>query len=194
MNVVPRGSKRAVARDCSDLLFRLSAYEAGHALVAWALGHSIVAVRMLPRPAVTETEKAFVSNSWRSFYDVLEARAMELFGGQIAEELVCGGGTFFTGDVSRIDEITRILAGLTDDQAAEDIFFRLEDQTYQIFADKAYVDAIRPVAALLYERETTGQLEIPGADIEEVIARYVPRPANTEKPAQRLLKFLMGRA
>lgn len=194
MNVVPRGTKRAGVRGCSDLLFRLSAYEAGHALVAWALGHSIVAVRMLPRPAVTETEKAFVANNWPSFYGVLEARAMELFGGQIAEELTCGSGTFFTGDISRIDEITRILAGLSDEEPAEDIFFRLEEQTYQIFADPAYVDAIRPVADLLYERETSGQLEVPGADIEAVIALYVPRPTATEKPAKRFLKFLMGRA
>lgn len=106
-------------QDCSDLVFRLSVYEAGHALVAWSLGHTIVAVRMLPRPAVTETEKTFVSNNWKSFYDVLEFRAMELFGGQITEELTCGGTTFFTGDIPRIDEISRILSGLGGTESAE---------------------------------------------------------------------------
>jgi len=174
---------------CSDLLFRLSVYEAGHALVAWALGHSIVAVRMLPRPAVTETEKTFVANSWASFCDVLESRAMELFGGQITEEMICGGATYFTGDVSRIDEITRILAGLSGDEEAEDIFFRLEDETDRIFEDPAYREAIVPVANLLYEQETLGHLVIPGEGIEDMISRYVPRPSKRKTVGGRLLNF-----
>lgn len=167
-------------------------YEAGHALVAWALGHSIVAIRMLPRPAVTETEKTFIVNNWRSFYEVLELRAMELFGGQIAEELICGGASFFSGDVPRIDEITRILSGLEGEEKPEDIYFRLEDATYKIFAERSCLDAIKPVAELLYERETAGQLEIPGDDIEEIIEQYIPRSEEQKKASQGLFGFLRG--
>ena len=184
--------KKPACADCDDLLYRLSIYEAGHALVAWSLGHSILTVRMLPRPAETVTEKTFVSSSWSSFYEILESRALELFGGQITEELVCGGATFFTGDVSRIDEITRILSSLSDGEDHEDIFFRLEDAANQIFADEHYQEAIEPVAALLYERETAGQLEIPGDAIEAIIRQYIPAEAAPERLGAKVLKLLGG--
>lgn len=180
--------------DCSDPLYRLSVYEAGHALIAWALGHDIVSVRMLPRPPETVTEKIFTANDWASFYEVLEFRGMELFGGQIAESMLCGATTCCSGDVSRIDEITRILAGINGEEDHEDIFFRLEDQTKTIFADERYRNAIEPVAQLLFEREVAGQLEIPGKDIEAVIQPMIPRAPKAETGVSRLFGLLKRRA
>ena len=110
--------------------YRLCVYEAGHTITAYLLNQIIVAVRLLPRPPMTFTEKKFISNSWDSFMDILESRALELFGGQIAELVVCGSTTCCSGDISRIDEISRILAGLSpvDDIDSEDILFDLEDR------------------------------------------------------------------
>lgn len=160
---------------CSDPLYRLSIYEAGHALVAWALGQRIVHIRMLPRPCETVTEKTFIANNWGSFCEILEMRVMELFGGQIAEEIVCGATACCTGDIPRIDEITRILGGLYEEEDHEDIFFRLETRTQTIFADERYKQAILPIAELLYERESAGDLDIDGPSVEEVIQRFIPR-------------------
>lgn len=179
--------------DCSDLLYRLSVYEAGHALVAWALGHEIVSVRMLPRPTETLTEKKFIANNWQSFCDVLEYRTMELFGGQIAEDFVCSATTCCSGDISRIDEITRILAGLTE-QDHEDIFFRLEDETKAIFADERYRAAIEPVAELLFQREVDGQSVVPGADIQAIIKQFVPRADKPKTPGFGLFKLFRSDA
>lgn len=175
---------------CSDPLYRLSIYEAGHALVAWALGQRIVHIRMLPRPCETITEKTFIANSWGSFCEILEMRVMELFGGQIAEEIVCGATACCTGDIPRIDEITRILGGLYEEEDHEDIFFRLETRTNEIFADQRYRDAILPLADLLYERESGGDLEIEGRAVEAVIGRFIPRIKTKPKGALGLLHRL----
>ena len=166
---------------CSDPLYRLSIYEAGHALVAWALDQKIMFIRMLPRPCITVTEKAFVANSWESFCGILEYRVMELFGGQIAEDIMCKATTCCTGDIPRIDEICRILGGLYEEEDHEDIFFRLEEGTNAIFADQRYRDAILPLADLLYSRETAGDLEIEGEAVEKVISQYVPKPRPEKK-------------
>lgn len=99
--------------DCLDDTFRLSVYEAGHAITAYLMEQKIVSVQMLPRPPMTFTDKAFTSHSWGSFIDILENRALELFGGQIAEDITCGSLSCCSGDISRIDEISRILEAST---------------------------------------------------------------------------------
>ncbi|MEO5335856.1 MAG: hypothetical protein H7841_03035 [Magnetospirillum sp. WYHS-4] len=166
---------------CSDPLYRLSIYESGHALMAWALGQRIIHIRMLPRPCETVTEKAFLGNNWGSFCEILEMRVMELFGGQIAEEIVCGATACCTGDIPRIDEITRILGGIYEEEDHEDIFFRLESRTQDVFADERYRQAILPLADLLYARESAGDLEIEGRAVEDVIARFIPKVKSQSK-------------
>lgn len=177
---------------CSDPLYRLCVYEAGHALVAWALNQKIIKVVMLPRPPVTMTEKLIVGNSWKAFERVLELRVMELFGGQIAEEITCGQTTCCAGDISRIDEITRILSGLSEQEDHEDTFFRLEDEAQRILDMPGYREAIVPVADLLFERESAGELEIDGAAVEAVIAEYVPREDTKKTGPLGFLKRFTG--
>ena len=92
---------------CADLAFRLAVYEAGHALTARALGLKIMSVRMLPRPPVLISDKAFANNDWESFIEMLEIRVIELFGGQIAEETACACNTCGIGDIARVDELSR---------------------------------------------------------------------------------------
>ena len=174
---------------CDDYLMRLSIYEAGHALVAWYLGHKILHVRMLPRPCTTVTDKAFIGNNWASFTEVLEARAMELFGGQIAEQIICRPPSCCEGDIPRIDEICRILGGIYEAEDHDDIFFRIEDGATEIFDNEAYREAIVPVAKVLYDRETAGEAEIPGEDIEAEIEKFVPRPS-PQSPKERLMSWL----
>lgn len=175
---------------CSDPLYRLSIYEAGHALVAWALEQKILQIRMLPRPCVTITEKAFVGNNWESFCNILEMRVMELFGGQIAEDIMCSATTCCTGDIGRIDEICRILGGLYQEEDHEDIFFRLEERTNEIFADERYKEAILPLADLLYTCEVNGEMEIDGRAVEHLIDTYIPRPPPQKKGPLAFLQKL----
>ncbi|MCB2100432.1 MAG: hypothetical protein KDE22_06160 [Rhodobacterales bacterium] len=161
----------------TDPVYRLCVYEAGHALVARALGKKILRVRMLPRPPETVTDKVFRSNDWGSFYAVLEERALELFGGQLAEDIVCGSATCCAGDISRIDELTRIMAGLGDgNEGAEDIYFRLEAQADAIFREPPYQEAIIPLADYLFDCDSAGKLEIAGPAIEDLIDCFAPRP------------------
>ncbi len=176
----------------SDPLYRLSLYEAGHALVAWNLGQKIMYVHMLPRPAYTVTEKLIIGNSWEAFCQVLELRVMELFGGQIVERLMCGGSTCCAGDISRIDEVCRILASFNEEEDYEDILFRLEDKTEEIFADPCYRDAIVPVADLLFERENAGDDQIDGKLVEAVIKKHVPRPEDRSGKGVRGLFNRLG--
>ncbi|MFT7594385.1 MAG: hypothetical protein ACI8R4_001705 [Paracoccaceae bacterium] len=56
---------------CADQTFRLAVYEAGHALTARALGLKLVSVRMLPRPPVLISDKAFATNDWAAFIETL---------------------------------------------------------------------------------------------------------------------------
>ncbi|MCP5368455.1 MAG: hypothetical protein H6907_13245 [Hyphomicrobiales bacterium] len=176
----------------TDPVFRLCVYEAGHALVARALDKKILRVRMLPRPPETVTDKVFRSNDWGSFYAVLEERALELFGGQLAEDIACGSTTCCAGDISRIDELTRIMAGLGGgEENPEDIYFRLEEQAGQIFSDPRFREAIVPLADYLYDCDSAGKLEIAGAAIEDLIDCFVPRPEpGSERGLRRLLRRL----
>lgn len=173
----------------NDPAYRLAVYQAGHALVARALGLKILAVKLLPRPPITITDKAFIHNNWDSFVDMLEARVVELFGGQMAELQVCGSHTCCTGDISRIDELTRLLAGLSYGTEYEDVFFHLEDVATRIFENKNVQAAIPPLAELLYAKEVAGEYEIPGEEIDAVIDGYLtPLPSKRKRSLFGLLK------
>ena len=170
--------------------FRLCVYEAGHTITAYLLNQKIVSVRLLPRPPMTFTEKKFISNSWASFMDILESRALELFGGQIAELVTCGSASCCSGDISRIDEISRILAGLSPDEIdSEEILFSLEDRAKEMFSEDHVREAIVPVAEFLFEQEEAGHMEVPGADITAIIERYIPRPPQEKRGLLQLLKL-----
>jgi hypothetical protein len=129
---------------------------------------------MLPRPPVLLSDKAFRGRDWGSFSEALEIRIMELFGGQIAEELACSSNTCCSGDIARIDELTRLLSGLGDPRDPEDIWFDLEDRTREIFADPAYESAILSVAEFLHGRVNAGDEIIDGPEIENVLDQYLP--------------------
>lgn len=165
---------------CNDHVFRLSIYEAGHALTARALGLHILSVRMLPRPPVMVSDKAFSNNDWGAFIETLEIRVIELFGGQIAEETACLSNSCCSGDMTRIDELCRLISGLDGETDHETIMFGLEDDARKIFADDAYRDAILPIAQFLHQKTTDGYSEIVGKDLEKELDKYVPR---TEKPS-----------
>lgn len=176
---------------CTDDTFRLCVYEAGHAITAYLLNQKIVSVQMLPRPPMTIAEKKFISHSWDSFMDILENRALELFGGQIAEATMCGNTTCCAGDISRIDEISRILAGLSvnDEVDSEEILFELEDRAIAMFAADGVREAIMPVAEYLYEQEEAGHMEVKGKAVTKIIARHIPRPPQEKGGLLKLLKL-----
>ncbi|MBF0248029.1 MAG: hypothetical protein HQL36_08165 [Alphaproteobacteria bacterium] len=177
--------------DCFDPVFRLCIYEAGHAITAYLLRQKIVAVQMLPRPPMTIAEKAFLSNSWDSFMDILENRALELFGGQIAEDIMCGGTSCCSGDISRIDEISRILCGLSTEEEieSEDILFDLEDRAKEMFTPDHVKAAIQPVAEFLYAQELEGHMEIDGKAITRIIEQYIPKPPEEKRGLLQLLRL-----
>ncbi len=180
-----------VEKKCQDITFRLSVYEAGHAIAAYLLDQKIVSIQMLPRPPMMVAEKAFRSHNWDSFTETLENRVIELFGGQIAERLVCGASSCCTGDISRIDEITRILEALygEDDLDSEDILFELEDRTEAMMAPQEVHDAILPVAEFLYAEEEAGKPEVDGRDITEILERIIPRPEKSRGGLLEMLKL-----
>jgi len=173
---------------CADLAFRLAVYEAGHALTARALNLHILSVRMLPRPPVLSSDKTFNNNDWGSFIEALEIRVIELFGGQIAEETACSCNTCGIGDIARVDELSRLIAGLKGEEDAEAVMFELEDIALKIFAKPEYKDAIIPIATFLAERVEAGEELIKGADIEAELDKYVPR-APKETWTKKLFSF-----
>ena len=179
---------QALEGKCSDLAFRLAVYEAGHALTARALGLKILSVRMLPRPPVLISDKTFTNNDWGSFIEALEIRVIELFGGQIAEETACSCNTCGIGDIARVDELSRLIAGLNGDDDAETVMFGLEDIALKIFAKPEYKDAIIPIATFLADQVQAGQELIKGPDIESELDKYVPHPAK-EKWTKKLFSF-----
>jgi hypothetical protein len=179
------------AGPCADQGFRLAVYEAGHALTARALGLKIMSVRMLPRPPVLVSDKTFAGSDWSSFIEMLEIRIIELFGGQIAEELACKTNTCCSGDVARIDELTRLVAGIGAGEDAETIWFNLEDIAQKIFADPSYRAAILPVAEFLHQRVQSGDYEVQGRELERLLDDLLP-----VRPKEKWLKrmFLRGRS
>ncbi len=172
---------------CADQGFRLAVYEAGHALTARALGLRVVSVRMLPRPPVLISDKTFVNNNWGSFVEALEIRIIELFGGQIAEEVACSTNTCCSGDVARIDELCRLIAGLDGELDAETVWFDLEDVAQKIFADEATRGAIIPIAEFLHQRVLAGREVIDGPDIEAQLDHHLPAREKRKTFMQRLL-------
>ncbi len=174
---------------CAEQEYRLSVYEAGHALAARALKLRILSVRILPRPPVLVSDKTFEGNNWESFIRTLETRVIELFSGQIAEELVCNASNCCSGDVTRIDELTRLIAGLNDEDEVETVWFGLEEIAEEIFADPKFRAAIEPVAEFLYERFTNGEEEIDGRELDAELDKYVPPLPSRKKGLKRFLAF-----
>ena len=172
---------------CADLEFRLTVYEAGHALTARALELKILSVRMLPRPPMLVSEKTFSGNKIGPLVQMLENRVIELFGGQIAEVEACASNSCCSGDVSRIDELTRLIAGLTGTPDSESVWFELEDVAEEIFKDERYRDAIMPIAEFLYQKVQDGWEIIDGEELEAELDKYVP-----VTPKAQGLKGLFG--
>ena len=167
-------SKTTRNADCKEQIYLLSVYEAGHALTARALGLKIVSIRMFPRPPVLVSEKAFASNNWPAFIETLEIRVIELFGGQIAEEHVCGSNACCSGDIARIDELCRLISGLSGDEDPETTMFRLEDEAQKIFAEPKVREAIVPVAEFFNSLTVAGTHEISGPQVEVELDKWLP--------------------
>ena len=181
---------------CADLSYRLAVYEAGHALTARAMGHEVLAVTMLPRPPLMESDKILRGNTLNSLIDVLENRCIELFGGQIAEQHACGTNSCCSGDVARIDELCRLIAGIDGKRDHETIWFELEEIAEKVFADERTHDAILPLAEFLYAEVEAGRPAVPGnlveAKLDELVA---PRAGKGSRGlAARILPKLRNRA
>lgn len=159
---------------CTDQEYRLAVYEAGHALTARGLGLKIMAVKILPRPPILVSDKAFKGNDWTSFITTLENRVIELFGGLIAEEMICNTNSCCSGDVTRIDELTRLIAGLNGVEDTDTVWFALDDQAQEIFADQRYTDAILPIADFLYKSLLNGDEKVAGDELDAELDKYVP--------------------
>lgn len=159
---------------CADHEFRIAIYEAGHALTARALELKIISVRMFPRPPMMVSDKTFSGNRISGLVQMLENRVIELFGGQFAETIVCSSSSCCSGDVSRIDELTRLIAGLKGIEDSDMLWFELEDIAESIFKDERYSDAIIPIAEFLHQRVVDGWDVIDGEDIEAELDKYVP--------------------
>jgi len=172
---------------CAEQAFRLAVYEAGHALTARALGLRVISVRMLPRPPILVSDKAF-GQDWDSFIETLEIRIIELFGGLLAEEFTCSSATCCSGDVARIDELTRLVAGLSEEGDHEFIWDKLENVAQKIFDQKRNQDAILPLAEFLYQRVLDGEEFVNGKDVEVELDRLVPF-APKKKWSKRLFSF-----
>ena len=176
---------------CTDHTFRLSVYEAGHALTARALGLKLISVQMLPRPPVLISDKAFAADKWDAFVETLEIRIIELFGGQVAEEFACGTHSCCSGDIARIDELSRLVSGLKGTEDAETVMFDLEDAARKIFANPIYRDAIVPIAEFLSQRVSEGREIIDGADLEAEIDKHIP-PAPPQSWVKKIFSFAQG--
>ncbi len=177
--------------DCNDPAFRVSVYQAGHAITAHLLAQKILYIQMLPHPPMTVCEKPFTSYNWNAYVEILEIRVLELFGGQSAENIVCASASCSSGDSSRIDEITRILETLynEDDLRAQDILFDLKDRALEMFAPKPVRDAIVPVAEFLFAQERDGYIKIGGKVLTDTIAKFIPQPVHKRRSLLKLLKF-----
>lgn len=180
---------------CADLNYRLAVYEAGHALTARAMGFEVLAITMLPRPPLMESDKVLRGNTLGSLVEVLENRCIELFGGQIAEQHACGTNSCCSGDVARIDELCRLISGIDGRRDAETIWFDLEEVAERVFADQRTHDAILPLAEFLFSEVEAGRPAVPGKLIEAKLDELVaPRAGKGSRSlAARLLPKLRGR-
>lgn len=158
---------------CADESFRLAIYESGHALTARALGIEIIYVRMRPRPPVLASDKTITGNTIGALLQTLENRIIELFGGQIAEEHVCGTNSCCSGDVARIDELANLVAGISGQNDKDSVWFELEDIALNIFSDQKYRDAILPIAEFLHQQVQDGHSQIDGPLIDAEIDKYI---------------------
>lgn len=180
---------------CADLSYRLAVYEAGHALTARAMGYEVLSVTMLPRPPVMESDKVLHGNTLGALVEVLENRCIELFGGQIAEQHACGTNSCCTGDVARIDELCRLVAGIDGKRDHETIWFQLEEVAERVFADTRTREAILPLAEFLHGEVEAGRPAVPGALVEaQLDALVAPRKGKGARGlAARILPKLRGR-
>lgn len=159
---------------CADHEFRLTVYEAGHALTARALQLKIISVQMFPRPPMLISDKTLTGNTIGPLVIMLENRVIELFGGQIAEVEACASNTCCSGDVSRIDELCRLIAGLKGAESSDAVWFELEDIAESIFKEDRYRNAIMPIAEFLHQQVLDGAEIIDGKAIEAELDKYVP--------------------
>lgn len=176
---------------CADLSFRLAVYEAGHALTARALGFKVLSITMLPRPPIMESDKVLEGSTQRALIPLLENRCIELFGGQIAEEHACKTSSCCSGDVARIDELTRLISGLDGKRSPEEIWFELEDVALDIFSNEKVREAVLPIADFLFTEVEKGNNVIPGDRIEKLMDDLLGVPV---KARGGLLGRLMSRA
>ena len=173
---------------CLDQEFRLTVYEAGHALSARAMSLRIISLRMLPRPPMLVSDKTVAGNTINSLIQTLENRVVELFGGQIAEEYICASHSCCSGDVSRIDELARLIAGLTGVEDSDLVWFELEDLAHGIFENEQYKDAILPIAEFLHKKTLEGADTIDGEELERELDKYVP-PLEQKRSLSRFFGF-----
>lgn len=166
---------------CADHEFRLTVYEAGHALTARALELKILSVQMFPRPPMLVSDKTFSGNTIAPLILMLENRVIELFGGQIAEVEACASNTCCSGDVSRIDELCRLIAGLKGAPDPETVWFELEDVAESIFKNEQYRNAIMPMAEFLHQQVLNGAEIIDGDLIEAELDKHVPAAPKAKK-------------
>ncbi len=96
------------------------------------------------------SDKTISGNGIDGLLKTLENRVVELFGGQIAEDHVCG----------------------TNDK--DDVWFELEDTALEIFKNQAYRDAILPIATFLNDQVEAGATEINGALIDAELNKHLP--------------------
>lgn len=180
---------------CSDFNYRLSVYEAGHALTARAMGHEILAITMFPRPPVMHSDKILKGNTLNSLVDVLENRCIELFGGRFAEQRVCGTNSCCSGDTARIDELCRLISGIDGRRDNDTVWFQLEEVAERVWSDPRTQDGLLPLAEFLYGEVEAGRPEVPGALVEDRLdALVAPRKGKGARGlAARLLPKLKGR-
>jgi len=131
-------------------------------------------VLVFSRPRYWEVRKHFKGKNRPNNGDVGKPW-IELFGGQIAETEACLSSFCRSVDISRIDELTRLIVGLSGKSDPESVWFELEDVAESIFQDRCYRDAIAPIAEFLHQQVMDGFDIISCADLEFELDKYVPK-------------------
>ena len=144
------------------------------------MGFEVLAVTMLPRPPVMESDKILHGNSLQlADRGCWKTAASSCSAARSPKQHACGTNSCCSGDVARIDELTRLIAGIDGKRSHEDILFELEDVAIDIFKPQAVRDAVVPIAEFLYSQVEAGHQVIPGSRIEKIMDDLV---GVTEKP------------